>query len=155
MHIHIMIFTNILIIFRPESTFKRASLGHSSNLNIPEALPDDTSQAENEESTMYTLKQLKRTLYSIYFYEQTIILFWRYKILLINARLNLFADMSKLERIALFRKLMTHVVNCYNYTWLFLEIHMQKVIFISIVLLCIDDVSKLFLFVSCTFYIEQ
>lgn len=56
--------------------------------------------------------------------------------------LKFLTDMSKLERIALFRKVTKHIVNFYNYTWLFLEIHMQKIIFISFVLLCINDVSK-------------
>lgn len=50
--------------------------------------------------------------------------------------------MSKLERIALFRKIAKHLINFYNYTWLFLEIHMQKIVFISFVLLCINDVSE-------------
>ena len=39
------------------------------------------------------------------------------------------------------RKISTHFYNFYNHVWLFLEIHMQKIIFISFVLLCIDDVS--------------
>ncbi|XP_012229785.1 piezo-type mechanosensitive ion channel component isoform X2 [Linepithema humile] len=51
--------------------------------------------------------------------------------------------MSKLERIALFRKMTKHLVNFYNYTWLFLEIHMQKIIFISFVLLCTNDVCAI------------
>lgn len=49
--------------------------------------------------------------------------------------------MSKLERIELFRKAMTYLLNFYNYTWLFLEIHMQKIIFTSVMLLCVNDVS--------------
>jgi len=53
--------------------------------------------------------------------------------------------MSKLERIALFRKISRHIVNFYNYAWLFLEIHMQKIIFISFILLCVNDVSKIIL----------
>jgi hypothetical protein len=53
--------------------------------------------------------------------------------------------MSKLERIALFRKITRHIVNFYNYAWLFLEIHMQKIIFISFILLCVNDVSKIIL----------
>lgn len=52
-------------------------------------------------------------------------------------------DMSKLERIALFRRITKHLVNFYNYAWLFLEIHMQKIVFISFILLCINDVSKI------------
>lgn len=51
--------------------------------------------------------------------------------------------MSKLERIALWRKIKEHIVNFYNYTWLFFEIHVQKIIFISFVLLCIYDVSRI------------
>jgi len=51
--------------------------------------------------------------------------------------------MSKLERIALFRKITKHLINFYNYIWLFLEIHMQKIVFISFVLLCINDVSEI------------
>lgn len=57
--------------------------------------------------------------------------------------LKFLTDMSKLERIALFRRVTKHVINFYNYTWLFLEIHMQKIIFISFILLCINDVSKI------------
>ena len=49
--------------------------------------------------------------------------------------------MSKLERKALLHKIKKHLVNFYNYAWLFLEIHMQKIVFISFVLLCINDVS--------------
>nr|XP_031827665.1 piezo-type mechanosensitive ion channel component isoform X1 [Nomia melanderi] len=51
--------------------------------------------------------------------------------------------MSKLERMALFRKIMKHLVNFYNYVWLFLEIHMQKIIFISVMLLCVNDVCAI------------
>lgn len=51
--------------------------------------------------------------------------------------------MSKLERIALLRKVTKHLVNFYNYAWLFLEIHMQKIVFVSFVLLCINDVSEI------------
>ena len=49
--------------------------------------------------------------------------------------------MSKLERIALIRKTINHVKNFYNYIWLILEIHMQKIIYIALILLCINDVS--------------
>ncbi|XP_076644302.1 piezo type mechanosensitive ion channel component isoform X6 [Halictus rubicundus] len=52
-------------------------------------------------------------------------------------------QMSKLERIALFRKIMNHLVNFYNYVWLFLEIHMQKIIFTSVILLCVNDVCAI------------
>ncbi|XP_014483161.1 PREDICTED: piezo-type mechanosensitive ion channel component isoform X3 [Dinoponera quadriceps] len=56
--------------------------------------------------------------------------------------------MSKLERIALWQKIKKHIVNFYNYTWLFFEIHVQKIIFISFVLLCIYDVCAInFLFI--------
>ncbi|XP_076765205.1 piezo type mechanosensitive ion channel component isoform X3 [Xylocopa sonorina] len=51
--------------------------------------------------------------------------------------------MSKLERLALFRKAMKHLWNFYNYTWLFLEIHMQKVIFLSVMLYCVNDVCAI------------
>ncbi|XP_017788930.1 PREDICTED: piezo-type mechanosensitive ion channel component [Habropoda laboriosa] len=57
-------------------------------------------------------------------------------------------QMSKLERLALFRKIVEHVLNLYNYTWLFLEIHMQKIIFISVMLFCVNDVCAInFVFV--------
>lgn len=49
--------------------------------------------------------------------------------------------MSKLERLALFHKLVEHVWNFYNYIWLFLEIHMQKIIFVSVMIFCVNDVS--------------
>ncbi|XP_043493596.1 piezo-type mechanosensitive ion channel component isoform X2 [Polistes fuscatus] len=56
--------------------------------------------------------------------------------------------MSRLERIELIRNLMNHLVHIYNYSWLFLEIHMQKIIFISLILLCVNDVCAInFLFV--------
>ncbi|KAL0119117.1 hypothetical protein PUN28_009604 [Cardiocondyla obscurior] len=51
--------------------------------------------------------------------------------------------MSKLERIALLRKITEQLINFYNYAWLFLEIHMQKIVFISFVLLCINDVCAI------------
>jgi len=57
--------------------------------------------------------------------------------------LKIITDMSKLERIALLRKMRKYLVNFYNYIWLFLEIHMQKIVFISFVLLCINDVSEI------------
>ncbi|XP_043265377.1 piezo-type mechanosensitive ion channel component [Colletes gigas] len=57
-------------------------------------------------------------------------------------------QMSKLERIELFRKAMKHLLNFYNYAWLFLEIHMQKIIFTSVMLLCVNDVCAInFVFV--------
>lgn len=49
--------------------------------------------------------------------------------------------MSKLERIALFHQIMEYLWNFYDYTWLFLEIHMQKIIFVSVMLFCVNDVS--------------
>ncbi|XP_011693697.1 PREDICTED: piezo-type mechanosensitive ion channel component 2-like [Wasmannia auropunctata] len=102
---------------RPESSFRRASLGYSPSLNIPVSSPTDVTLTENEKHTIYTLKQLKH--------------------------------MSKLERIALLRKVTKHLVNFYNYTWLFLEIHMQKIVFISFVLLCINDVCAInFFFIA-------
>ncbi|XP_054011749.1 piezo-type mechanosensitive ion channel component isoform X2 [Hylaeus anthracinus] len=59
--------------------------------------------------------------------------------------------MSKLERIQLFRKAMAHLLNFYNYAWLFLEIHMQKIIFISVMLVCVNDVCAInFVFVAIT-----
>ncbi|XP_076240297.1 piezo type mechanosensitive ion channel component [Calliopsis andreniformis] len=51
--------------------------------------------------------------------------------------------LSSLERIALIRKILGHLRNVYNYTWLFLEIHMQKIIFISVMLMCVNDVCAL------------
>lgn len=55
--------------------------------------------------------------------------------------------MSKLERLALMKKISHHLYNFYNHVWLFLEIHMQKIIFISFVLLCINDVSSTLQFI--------
>ncbi|KAM0736630.1 Piezo-type mechanosensitive ion channel component 1 [Formica fusca] len=106
-------FLNVTNIDRlePESSFRRASLGYSPSLNIPISSPADVTLTENENYTIYTLKQLKH--------------------------------MSKLERIALLRRITKHLVNFYNYTWLFLEIHMQKIIFISFILLCINDVCAI------------
>ncbi|XP_018346601.1 PREDICTED: piezo-type mechanosensitive ion channel component isoform X2 [Trachymyrmex septentrionalis] len=95
----------------PESSFRRASLGYSPSLNIPESSPTEVTLTEDEKHTMYTLKQLKH--------------------------------MSKLERKALLHKIKKHLVNFYNYAWLFLEIHMQKIVFISFVLLCINDVCAI------------
>ncbi|KAG5319735.1 PIEZO protein, partial [Pseudoatta argentina] len=95
----------------PESSFRRASLGYSPSLNIPESSPTEITLTEDEKHTTYTLKQLKH--------------------------------MSKLERKALLHKVKKHLVNFYNYTWLFLEIHMQKIVFISFVLLCINDVCAI------------
>ncbi|XP_015127425.1 piezo-type mechanosensitive ion channel component isoform X5 [Diachasma alloeum] len=54
--------------------------------------------------------------------------------------------MSKLERVALFRRVIEQLKNAYNYLWLFLEIHMQKIIYISLMLLCINDVCAINLF---------
>lgn len=71
-----MILTNTLINFRPEHTFRRASLGHSPNLNIPVASPADITLTEDEKYTMYTLKQLKRT-FSAYLSSRTRLLFQR------------------------------------------------------------------------------
>ncbi|KAK1122195.1 hypothetical protein K0M31_009421 [Melipona bicolor] len=60
-------------------------------------------------------------------------------------------QMSKLERVALFHKLVKHVWNIYNYTWLFLEIHMQKIIFVSVMIFCVNDVCAInFVFVLIT-----
>lgn len=49
--------------------------------------------------------------------------------------------MSKIEFVALFSDITTYVKNFYNYIWLFFEIHMRKIIFISVMLLCVNDVS--------------
>lgn len=49
--------------------------------------------------------------------------------------------MSKIERMAFLRKIMKHMYNLYNHVWLFFELHMQKIIFISLMLLCSNDVS--------------
>lgn len=54
--------------------------------------------------------------------------------------------MSKLERMVLIRSFLKHLVTVYNYVWLFLEIHMRKIVLISVILLCVNDVS---------FYLEQ
>ncbi|XP_024227862.1 piezo-type mechanosensitive ion channel component isoform X11 [Bombus impatiens] len=57
-------------------------------------------------------------------------------------------EMSKLERLQLFHKLIQQFLNFYNYTWLFLEIHMQKIIFISVMIFCVNDVCAInFVFV--------
>ncbi|XP_016841730.1 piezo-type mechanosensitive ion channel component isoform X3 [Nasonia vitripennis] len=63
-------------------------------------------------------------------------------------------QMSKLERLALMRKISNHLYNFYNHIWLFLEIHMQKIIFISFVLLCIDDVCAINFFFILTIAIS-
>lgn len=49
--------------------------------------------------------------------------------------------MSKIERMAFLRKIMKHMYSLYNHVWLFFELHMQKIIFISLMLLCSNDVS--------------
>lgn len=49
--------------------------------------------------------------------------------------------MSKLERLQLLHNVMQQLLNLYNYTWLFFEIHMQKIIFISVMIFCVNDVS--------------
>ncbi|XP_043288582.1 piezo-type mechanosensitive ion channel component isoform X3 [Venturia canescens] len=54
--------------------------------------------------------------------------------------------MSKMERMALMRKTIENVKNFYDWIWLILEIHMQKIIFISFILLCIKDVCAINLF---------
>ncbi|XP_066587552.1 piezo-type mechanosensitive ion channel component [Prorops nasuta] len=115
--------TNIERIGTEGSYSRRASLGHSPNLNIPSAAtatsPTEVILSEDERSTIYTLKQLKR--------------------------------MSRLERLALYRNLMKHAANVYNYTWLFLEIHMLKIIFFSVIILCVNDVCAInFFFVVTT-----
>ncbi|KAG7188826.1 hypothetical protein KM043_008433 [Ampulex compressa] len=94
-----------------ESSFRRASLGHSPSLNIPISSPTEVILADDEKHTMYTLRQLKQ--------------------------------MSKFERLALWRKVVKHLINVYNCIWLFLEIHMQKIIFVSLVLLCVNDVCAI------------
>lgn len=59
--------------FRPESTFRRASLGYSPSLNIPISSPADVTLTENENHTMYTLKQLKR-IYAHYLFSLSTII---------------------------------------------------------------------------------
>nr|XP_034178628.1 piezo-type mechanosensitive ion channel component isoform X2 [Osmia lignaria] len=109
--------TNIERFGSESSTIRRSSLGHSPTLNILPNNPAEVFIPEENDETMYTLRQLKR--------------------------------MSRLERIALFRKVIGHLVNFYNHTWLFLEIHMQKIIFISVILLCVNDVCAInFVFVA-------
>lgn len=68
----IRVFHNISMNFRPESSFRQASLGHSPSLNIPISSPADVTLTENEKYTMYTLKQLKRTPYFLinYYFNQ-------------------------------------------------------------------------------------
>ncbi|XP_033346376.1 piezo-type mechanosensitive ion channel component isoform X12 [Bombus vosnesenskii] len=57
-------------------------------------------------------------------------------------------EMSKLERLQLFHKVIQQFLNFYNYTWLFLEIHMQKIIFVSVMIFCVNDVCAInFVFV--------
>lgn len=51
--------------------------------------------------------------------------------------------MSKLERIAFYKRTLSQIKDCYDYLWLILEIHMQKIIFTSIILLCINDVCAI------------
>ncbi|XP_034951283.1 piezo-type mechanosensitive ion channel component isoform X2 [Chelonus insularis] len=56
--------------------------------------------------------------------------------------------MSKLERAAFFRKTVQQLKDFYSYFWLILEIHMQKIIFTSLMLLCLNDVCAInFIFV--------
>ncbi|XP_043467300.1 piezo-type mechanosensitive ion channel component isoform X5 [Leptopilina heterotoma] len=99
-----------------ESSSRRASLGYSPN-TIPVASPNQVFLSDNdEESTIYTLRQLKQ--------------------------------MSKIERMAFLRKIMKHMYSLYNHVWLFFELHMQKIIFISLMLLCSNDVCAInFVFV--------
>lgn len=61
-HYIMMISKNIYIFinFRPENSFRHASLGYSPSLNIPISSPADVTLTENENHTVYTLKQLKR-----------------------------------------------------------------------------------------------
>ncbi|XP_050591063.1 piezo-type mechanosensitive ion channel component isoform X5 [Bombus affinis] len=57
-------------------------------------------------------------------------------------------EMSKLERLQLLHNVMQQLLNLYNYTWLFFEIHMQKIIFISVMIFCVNDVCAInFVFV--------
>ncbi|XP_044597083.1 piezo-type mechanosensitive ion channel component isoform X3 [Cotesia glomerata] len=51
--------------------------------------------------------------------------------------------MSKLERAAFFRRTVKQLMNFYNYLWLILEIHIQKIVFTSLILLCINDVCAI------------
>ncbi|KAF7992315.1 hypothetical protein HCN44_001640 [Aphidius gifuensis] len=52
-------------------------------------------------------------------------------------------QMSKLERIALLRRTVCQLKNFYNNIWLILEIHMEKIIYISLMLLCVNDVCAI------------
>ncbi|XP_060823618.1 piezo-type mechanosensitive ion channel component isoform X8 [Bombus pascuorum] len=57
-------------------------------------------------------------------------------------------EMSKLERLQLFHKIIQQFLHFYNYTWLFFEIHMQKIIFVSVMIFCVNDVCAInFVFV--------
>lgn len=112
---------------------ERPSLGHSPILTMPPSSPEQIFL--NDEKPKYTLKQLKRTMNScIFFFNDN----WYDKKMLTWRK---FSDMSKIELVALFSDITTHVKNFYNYIWLFFEIHMQKIIFISVMLLCVNDVS--------------
>ncbi|XP_046586932.1 piezo-type mechanosensitive ion channel component isoform X2 [Neodiprion lecontei] len=56
--------------------------------------------------------------------------------------------MSKMEKKALLQQALKRLHNFYNHGWLFLEIHMEKIIFSSMMLLCVSDVCAIhFLFV--------
>ncbi|KAL7286394.1 hypothetical protein TKK_0019346 [Trichogramma kaykai] len=58
--------------------------------------------------------------------------------------------MSKLERKALMNKISAYIYDFYNHVWLFLEIHMQKIIFTSFILFCINDVCAINFFFVLT-----
>ncbi|XP_057329611.1 piezo-type mechanosensitive ion channel component isoform X5 [Microplitis mediator] len=51
--------------------------------------------------------------------------------------------MSKLERAAFLRRTIKQLIDFYNYIWLILEIHIQKIIFTSLIILCINDVCAI------------
>ncbi|XP_048509324.1 piezo-type mechanosensitive ion channel component isoform X2 [Athalia rosae] len=51
--------------------------------------------------------------------------------------------MSKIERKALLHKIGKHLYNFYNHVWLFLEIHMEKIIFLSMMLMCVEEVCAI------------
>ncbi|KAK0162943.1 hypothetical protein PV327_006669 [Microctonus hyperodae] len=57
-------------------------------------------------------------------------------------------QMSKLERAEFYRRTLEELKNFYSNIWLFFEIHIQKIIFTSMMILCVNDVCAInFIFV--------
>ncbi|XP_023248310.1 piezo-type mechanosensitive ion channel component isoform X2 [Copidosoma floridanum] len=59
-------------------------------------------------------------------------------------------EMSKVEMTVLGKKISGHFWNFYNYTWLFIELHIQKIIFIAFVIFCINDICAINVFFIVT-----